>query len=150
MQTKHAVGDLVAIVRFTKVTKVQKPGIEGGKPHTGIVNVIDVDNDDEFRIVGSGLIDKLRSAAIFTKTEKVPLTQAASLVSSSFNMPVTVCFLKKDDSERVLVGRLSSSEPLLGRSYYEDLNCVEANKLRLVDHRTLQWLIVNGTKYVVK
>jgi hypothetical protein len=140
MQTKHAVGDLVAVVRYARITSISN----------GSVSVADTDNGDEFRIVGSGLIDKLRSAAIFTKTEKVPLTQAASLVSSSFNTPATVCFLKKDDSERILVGRLSSSEPLLGRSYYEDLECGDTNKLRLVDHRTIQWVIVGGIKYVVK
>jgi hypothetical protein len=38
---------------------------------------------------------------------------------------------------------------LLGRSHVEDLDITEGHRLRLVDHRTIRWIIVNCVKYTV-
>lgn len=53
--------------------------------------------------------------------------------------------------ERTLIGYLLKLEPKMGRSTVIDLECpVERNRLRLVDHRTINWLILRNVKYVVK
>ena len=48
-------------------------------------------------------------------------------------------------------GRLITPEPLLGRSMVEDLDlAVTEHRQRLVDHRTIKFLIIEGVKYIVK
>lgn len=136
----HSKGDLVAIVRYAHVTNVAQ---------NGDVEVKDVDDKSEFSIRGKPIVESLKSAALTEKEEKVTLTEAATLVSTSFNTPMTVCFDKQEGGERVLVGRLMSTEPLLGRSYFEDLEILDGHRLRQVDHRTIKWAILNKTKYVV-
>lgn len=41
-------------------------------------------------------------------------------------------------------------EAVLGRSMVEDMDTSDKNKIRLVDHRTISYLIVDGVKYKVK
>lgn len=48
---------------------------------------------------------------------------------------------------RVLTGHMVKPEPLLGRSRVWDL---EKRDFRLVDHRSLQWIIIRGVKYELK
>jgi hypothetical protein len=80
----------------------------------------------------------------------VTMTRAAEILITSFNRPLTVRFVKKQGGERVLRGRLLRPEPLLGRSYVEDLDAKGDSRIRLVDHRTIKCLIVDGVKYTVK
>jgi hypothetical protein len=98
---------------------------------------------------GKELIESAFSADQYSAEEKVTKTRAAEILSTAYNRPFTVCFEKQDGKERVLRGRLVEPEPLLGRSHVEDLDVVEGHKLRLVDHRTIRYIIVNGTKYTV-
>ena len=59
--------------------------------------------------------------------------------------------MKQDGTERTLRGKLVKPEPLLGRSMVEDLDSDDKkNRLRQVDHRTINWLVVDGVKYTVK
>lgn len=69
--------------------------------------------------------------------------------------------LKKDASalakkmikgeERELVGYLLRTEPKMGRSLVVDLEVpIDEHRIRLVDHRTLQWIIFKNKKYIVK
>ncbi len=51
-----------------------------------------------------------------------------------------------EGKETTLVGRLSKSIGKLGRSLIIDL---PTQGYRLVDHRTLKWLIIKNVKYVV-
>lgn len=52
---------------------------------------------------------------------------------------------------RTLIGHLDRTEPKLGRSSVTDLEIpIGEHRQRLVDHRTIQWLIIDGTKYIVK
>ena len=74
----------------------------------------------------------------------------AELLINARNIPFTVCFEKQNGEERVLRGRLISHEALLGRSSVEDLDLPAGDRTRLVDHRTLKFLILNGVKYVLK
>lgn len=53
--------------------------------------------------------------------------------------------------ERVLVGHLVASEPLMGRSVAIDLDVpAKQHRRRLIDHRTLKSLVVRNTKFHVQ
>jgi hypothetical protein len=134
--------DLVAVVRFAKVTAVNKA--------KQFVTVVDVDDKTEFDINGKTMIDTLKTGSIHGKPQKVTMTKAAEILSTSFNTPFTVCFTKQNGDERILRGRLLSTESLLGRSNVEDLDITDAHRMRQVDHRTIRWIIVGGEKYEVK
>lgn len=114
------------------------------------VTVVDVDDKTEFDINGKTMIDTLKTGSIHGKPQKVTMTRAAEILSTSFNTPFTVCFTKQNGNERILRGRLLSTESLLGRSNVEDLDIADAHRMRQVDHRTIRWIIVGGEKYEVK
>lgn len=53
--------------------------------------------------------------------------------------------------QRTLIGYLLRVEPKMGRSSVIDLAFpLEHNRIRLVDHRTINWLIIKNVKYIVK
>jgi hypothetical protein len=52
--------------------------------------------------------------------------------------------------ERTLIGYLVDVEPKMGRSQVIDLEATGDHRLRLVDHRTLNWIIIRNVKYVLK
>jgi hypothetical protein len=133
--------DLMALIYYVKVKS---------KDGSGELCVYDVDNKSDFYVRGESLIEQMLSACQFEETAKVTKTELAEKLVNAVNTPFTVVFEKNDGSERTLRGRLLSPEPLLGRSYVEDLDIASGNRTRLVDHRTLKSLVVNGVKYVVK
>lgn len=134
------VNDVMAFVYYTKVIDSTLKGLL----------VRNVDSDVEFRVEGKELIERSFSADQYHETIKVSKTRAAEILVSSYNVPLTVCFEKQDGEERVLRGRLVRPEPLLGRSMVEDLDIADSHRQRLVDHRTIRYLIVEGVKYEVK
>jgi hypothetical protein len=114
------------------------------------LKVYDLDNDKEMWVSGPQLIENSFSADQYDKEEKVTKTQAAEILVNAHNRPLSVCFVKVDGTERTIRGRLINPEPLLGRSKVEDLDYVGTSRIRLVDHRTIKWIVVDGVKYVVK
>ena len=134
-------GDLMAFVYYAKVTKATK-------------DVLDVESIDQkgmnFKVEGKELIENGFSADQYKEEIKVSMTRAAEILISSYNKPLTVCFSKADGKERILRGRLVNPEPLLGRSMVEDLDISDENRLRLVDHRTIKYIIVDCIKHTVK
>ena len=136
------IGDLMAIVHYVKIKNVI--------PHNYELHTEDVDlPDHRMRIQGKELLEHAFSADQYIEEVKVNKTQAAEILINSLNRPFTVSFEKADGSLRTLRGRLIAPEPLLGRSMVEDLDVTDDHKLRQVDHRTINWIIVQGTKYVV-
>jgi hypothetical protein len=139
-------GDLMAITYYVKVETVRRNGEQ--------LSVLDVVGDTGgIDVNGKSLIANALSADQFAETIKVTKTQCAQLLIESTNRPFTVTFEKQDGTERKLRGRLISHEALLGRSMVEDLDIDRNDKkgrTRLVDHRTLKSLIVDGVKYEVK
>ena len=137
------VGDIMAFTYFVKVHSVRNSPL-----------VIGVDNLDgamgSIDIQGKELVESGLSADQFNEELTVSKTRAAEILVSSHNRPFTVSFQKEDGTERILRGRLIKAEHLLGRSMVEDLEKDEKNRVRLVDHRTLNWIVVEGTKYIVK
>lgn len=113
--------------------------------------VKDVDHGFEFQVRGKDLIENGFSADSHSEQKKVTKTAAAEMLIQAFNRPFSVCFKKADGSERILRGRLIKPEPLLGRSMVEDLDKpANSHRNRQVDHRTIQWIVLEGTKYVVR
>jgi hypothetical protein len=56
-----------------------------------------------------------------------------------------------EGEERTLVGYLLKVEQRMGRSSVIDLDIpLNQHRIRLIDHRTLNWLILKNVKYVVK
>lgn len=146
LANKVAVDDLMAFVNYVKVNQVLAGGEE--------LIVTDQDhNTRKIKISGKDLVENSLSADQFTETEKVTKTEAAEILISLHNRPFTVSFEKADGKERVLRGRLIKHEALLGRSMVEDLDESASNpkgRVRQVDHRTINYLIVEGVKYIVK
>lgn len=135
-------GDYILTLSWAKVISKRGYGPE--------LQCVDLDDDTDFRIQGARLIDACYSASAVLNTATATKTELAELLVSSRNVPFTVAFKKSDGKMRELVGRLVKPEPLLGRSHVEDLERPAGKRLRLVDHRTIQWMIVNGTKYTLK
>lgn len=138
--------DLMAFVNYVKVKEVRAGGEE--------LIVTDLDhNKRDIKIAGKDLVENSLSADQFTTTEKVTKTEAAEILISLHNRPFSVSFLKADKSERILRGRLIKHEALLGRSMVEDLDEPSDSakgRIRQVDHREINWIVVEGVKYVVK
>jgi len=135
----------MAFVHYVRVKNNTKDLTYG---HT--LTVDDVDNEKEFMIKGTELVAQGMSANVWEKEEKVTKTKLAELLSTAYNVPFTVCYLKKNKSERVLRGRLLGTEKLMGRSQVEDLDLPKGKRFRLVCHRELRWLILDNVKYVIK
>jgi hypothetical protein len=134
--------DLLAIFYYVKVVAARSDNE---------LLVKDLSNGQQIQVRGKDLIETCYSADQFDEEKKVSKTQAAEILINSPNRPLTVSFTKQDGQDRTLRGKLVCPEPLLGRSMVEDLdNDDKKNRLRQVDHRTINWLIVDGKKYVVK
>jgi hypothetical protein len=136
--------DLMAIIYYVKVKEAKK----------GELLVTDLQsNMGDIKVNGTDLIQNCMSADFYGKEEKVTMTRLADILTESPNRPLSVCFIKKDGTERILRGKWLSEDRKMGRSNCEDLDVVKTDKedgLRQVDHRTIQWLVVDGVRYVLK
>lgn len=104
----------------------------------------------EFTVKGRTLIQSMNSGNQYTNTERISRTEMVEKLETAGDKVFTVVFDKADGEERTLTGHLVSTEAKMGRSQVRDLNVTGSNPLRLVDHRTLKSLILNGVKYVAK
>ena len=136
-------GDLMAIVYFVKVDGIPDPGEH--------LVVSDLDQDQgAINVRGNSLIRNSFSADQFEEVVKANQTEVLQVLVKAYNRPFTVVFDKEDGEERTLRGRLLSTDDLRGRSQVEDLDQPAGKRFRLVDHRTVKSLIVDGIKYEVK
>lgn len=140
-------GDLMAFTYYALVRGVRSGGTN--LECTGLDPGVDA-----FSVQGQALVENSASADQFYEEKPATKTELAKLLVGSVNRPLTVWFVKQDGELRKLRGRLLGAEPLLGRSHVEDLdlpmNKGKEGRRRLVDHRTLQALIVDGVKYALK
>ncbi len=138
-------GHLMAFVYYTDVKGVL---VQGGETH---LELVDKDTGLNFGVHGTDLVTRGFSADQYSSEEFVTKTFLAETLIKCFNVPLKVEFVKADGTVRVLRGRLVKIEPIMGRSYAEDLDIPpNENRLRQIDHRTLKSLTVNGTKYTLK
>ncbi len=150
--SKVAPGHIMAIIHYVKMERITHDGSQM------VVQSLDAPAGAAQNIVvdGKSLITAALSADYFAEEVKTTMTDVAQKLIESHNRPLTVCFTKQPakgeeaGEGRVLRGRLLSHEALLGRSYVEDMDKPENDRVRLVDHRTIKWLIVDGVKYIVK
>ena len=135
-------GDVLALTYWVKVDRVDSDSK---------LLVEDLYTGNKFYVQGQELVDSTLSADSYLNEEKLTKMQAADKLVTLYGKPVTVYFKKENGQQRLLRGKLLSSEPLLGRSYFEDLDLPKTeHRTRLVDHRTLSYFIVDGVKYNVK
>jgi hypothetical protein len=135
--------DIMAFIYWAKVENV----IAGGES----LLLKDLDHGNTFSVQGKDLVKRAFSADQYENTFKVTKTEAAEKLIASHNRPLTVCFVKQDGKERTMRCRLVKHEALLGRSMVEDLEATDdKHRIKQVDHRTIEYLIVDGTKYEVK
>lgn len=120
--------------------------------------------DEEQSMTRTEVVKRLQSAGdtifsvCFCKkiTEKPIAERLATIDPGDIDTPKKRRALAKEflsGETRILVGYLYKSEPEMGRSVVIDLEIEDKNldtKKRLVDHRTIEWLVLNKTKYVVR
>ncbi len=108
-------------------------------------------NGMTFTIRGKNLIENtIQSASQFDKTEKLSRTQIVEILMNARDRVLTANYIKQDGTERTIVCHLIDSENTMGRSNVHDLEVTSGHPIRQIDHRTINWLIINNTKYQVK
>ena len=138
--SKIKAGHILALVNYTEVLKT-----DGDR-----VVVQDLDNGNKFVIEGTDLLSKCLSSDQWEKEEKLNKTQLAEILISSHNCPMTVQFQKITGETRLMRCRFIKAETLLGRSYVQEIGLGLSFELKQIDHRTLEFIIVNNVKYVSK
>jgi hypothetical protein len=107
--------------------------------------------DQELEIVGIDLIESLHSAGQYTETKVVGKNEVVQALHSAKDKVFTVCFLKANGEERILIGHLHNIESYLGRTNVIDLEVPVADKTlghRQVDNRNIEWLVIDNIKYI--
>ena len=140
------VGDVMSFTYFGEVEKVNS-SVVGGTT----ITLTDLDSGQSFQVQGNELLERSKSASQYKKTERVTQGDMVDILCHAKNSPFTVVFVKKDGSTRTLVGRvIGISEKNLGYIAVEDLERPSGDRFRQVDCRTIQHLVLNNIKYVVK
>lgn len=147
--------DLMKISRWVKVdNKYVDRNVNSPSYGQLVLEISDVDNGHELRIVGQDLIEECLSGDVYNEETTVTKTEIARLLIEAKHVPVTVSFIKANNEERILKGRVIHADSRdLGYVMMEDLELaigVQEGRLRKVDTRTLNWLILNNTKYLSK
>jgi len=149
--SKLSKGDFLGRVSFMQV--------QGGSTRHG---GFEVANEDGFQwAIGSNIIKEECYSTQFSDTVKTPKTGIAEILINANDAIIQVCFDKADGSERVLTGYVIGAEVVLGRTIAIDIEKPKKirkgkdgkefdERQRLVDHRTLKWLIYKNVKYFVK
>ena len=103
-------------------------------------------------IVDKEILEDEAKSAEFVSTEKsVTMTELADYFCNKVGADIfKVAFTKQDNTERILIGHRIETIPNLGYSMVEDHEVTKGSSLREVNHRTILWLIHNGTKLTLK
>lgn len=105
----------------------------------------------EFDIKGVDLIEKsMRSSDQVANTVKLTRTEIADKLVNLGDQVFTVNFDKQDGTNRTLRGYKVSTENLMGRVNAIDLDVTSGYAQRQIDLRTIKYLTVDNTKYIVK
>jgi hypothetical protein len=115
--------------------------------------VEDLDNGGTFNIDGADMIKTLKSASYHAEDVRLSLSDMVRILITSFGLPFTAAYVKKDGQEREMKAINIHNEELFGRSLVRDLELPKDEKqsnLRLVDHRTMSSLVVDGVRYLIR
>jgi len=135
-------GEFLSFTQYLKVLSKTKDSITVNNQY-----------GEELEICGVDLIETLHSAGQFSKTVKASKHEMVEALQHAKDKVFTVCFIKADKSERILVGHLNSIEAHLGRTQVVDLEVPVGDRtegLRLVDNREIKWVVLDGTKYIAQ
>lgn len=169
-----AVGDrLSEMQHYTVIEKKDDEAVlrnERGFEYRAQAGIIEegMDSANQFirteRISRTALVDVLESTAgcIFTvnfnkqATAEGNLERLNAAIANNFaglrdeeaKAELAASFTRGED--RTIRGVLDRTEPKLGRTRVFDQDVANGNNQRLVDHRTINWLIYQNIKYVVQ
>ena len=110
----------------------------------------DLINNRPLRIKGLDLIQSLQSADYFDEVIHASKTSIKDELDKAGSDVFTICFNKKDGSERVMRGKLLDAATDEGFSAAWDLDKPAEDRWRLINRREINWLILRGKKYVRK
>lgn len=109
---------------------------------TALVNILEGAGDTIFTVNFHKKPDEATVMEVLKKCQIGDLNDPAKLKKIAENIT--------HGESRTLVGYMIQSEPKMGRSQVIDLTKPAPNNSRLVDHRTINWLIIKSIKYEVK
>jgi hypothetical protein len=78
---------------------------------------------------------------------KINKTQAVGIIKNSKNQPFKVTFIKKDKTERTIIGTFNSATNKLG---YLNVYDLIKEDFRNVNSQTIKTIVFNKIKYKVK
>lgn len=160
-------GDYLSETQYYKVLSRKQGGIE-------------VENERGFKFnISEPIIQEgCYSSNQFTDEEKVTQTELADILQNAGDSVFSINFNKKTKPEdvlaelkklpkkeftvkamktaiageaRTMVAHRVSSEPSLGRTQVVDLETeIGGRRLRLIDHRTINWIVLKNVRYVLK
>jgi hypothetical protein len=120
------------------------------------LKVVDLRSKDTVFITGETLIELLQSNDYYEKTVVVTKAQMVETLLSAGQSVFTVGFKKADGSDRVIIGCSPKAETHLGRTQVVDLEVIDKDPndktkgIRLIDNRTIEFLVLNKVRYNLK
>jgi len=146
---KVKVGNKLSMTTFMEVESI------------GLSSVNVIDEDGKGLTIGYGVFESNIWSTQVKGVAKTPKTGIAEILMNAKDAIIQVCFDKADGTERTLTGYVIGAEVVLGRTIAIDTEKPKKirkgkdgkefdERQRLVDHRTLKWLIYKNVKYFVK
>jgi hypothetical protein len=135
-------GEYLSFTQYLKVNSKTKDSI-----------IVTNQFDQQLEITGIDLIESLNSAGQHNQVKIAGKNEIIDILHSAKDKVFTVNFIKADNSERTLIGRLYNIESQMGRTNVVDLEVTKVDKtfgIRQIDNRQINWIVLNSTKYVTK
>lgn len=143
-------GELLCFTYYVEVANANPPWQR-------MNTTIQVDNlysekPQRITVEGASLIENCFSADQF-ESEVICNSKnevAEKLIHSGIKV-FTIHYRKRDKEMRTLRGKYAGQDGVMGQSWVEDLEIpFGENRIRLVDHRDIHWIIIGGVKYIYK
>lgn len=178
MEKRSSFGQIKKGSRLSETQYYEVIGVEKGSFREGGSVRVRNERGFEFTISRNIVEEGIYSADQFQEEVKVTRTEMVAVLEGAGDCIFTVNFHKQLSpkemadklnkiksknitqkaakeallgEERTLVGYLLNTEPKMGRSQVIDLEIdTELHRIRQVDHRTLNWIILKNVKYTLK
>jgi hypothetical protein len=135
------VGDFLSRTSYMKITAEDRPNRGFSVKNEGGV---------EWSIDKNILEKECYSADQYAETKVVTRTELVNIFQRAGDAVFTVWYTKKEGELRKLVGYLINVENGFGRSNVVDLEVKTGHRMRQVDHRTIEDLILKNVRYQIK
>lgn len=105
--------------------------------------------------ISNNIVERgVKNGSQYTGEKKVSRTELINLLGKVGDSVFTANFDKISGENRTITARMVNIENGFGRSNVIDLeialNDREAHAMRQIDHRSLHWIIFDGTRYIKK